>query len=156
MKASYQGRMPSLEGQALRENKLLVPNWLNAMVVLYEMSDQVNWIILCSLRIHEWECVVFCSLQMCTTTAGSLLGWEFIQFQLRSVSVLLSLQSLQIVHVIGTWLMCLYSFNLLLVITITLVGLKAKPVIKEFAKLFYERAVHLTESLTQCHRQASL
>lgn len=39
MRASYQGRMPSLEGQALPENKLLVLNWLNAMVVLYEMSD---------------------------------------------------------------------------------------------------------------------
>lgn len=34
--------------------------------------------------------------------------------------------------------MCLCSFNLLLVIIITSVGLKAKPAIKEFAKLFYQ------------------
>lgn len=69
--------------------------------------------------------------------------------------MLLNLQSLQIVHVTGTWLMCLYSSDLLLVI-LTLVCLKAKPVIKDFAKLFYQRAMHLTESLTQCHRRASL
>lgn len=32
-------RMPSLEGQALPKIKLLVSAWLNAMLVLYEMSD---------------------------------------------------------------------------------------------------------------------
>lgn len=31
--------MPLLEDQALPEIKLLVSNWLNAIVVLYEMSD---------------------------------------------------------------------------------------------------------------------
>lgn len=49
-------------------------------------------------------------------------------------------------HVTGTWMMCLYSFNLLLVIIITFVGLKANSMIKGFAKQFYQRAMHLTES----------
>lgn len=60
-------------------------------------------------------------------------------------SVLLNLQSLDIMHVAGIWLMmCLYSFNLLLVIIITLVDLKANSVTKRFAKLSYQRVMHLT------------
>lgn len=34
------------------------------MVMLYEMSDYVNWIIIRSLRIYEWQCVGFSSLQL--------------------------------------------------------------------------------------------
>lgn len=64
MGASYQCRMPSLEGRALPENMLLVSGWLNGMVELHEISDLGGLIVFCSLRIYAQQCVGLSSLQL--------------------------------------------------------------------------------------------